>query len=244
MDTGTNIPHTLRHLLSKGATSAQQQQQQQMYEEYQNMQSPMSVSATLPASQASLGSKLTSVGSSGNLKTGGSLGAWLTKYHLRPNLSRSSVGNLSGGPSTNSLSSQSTTSMSGRTHVDATKVLLANKQQQAINSSMAYAAYITSVETREQTGGGLRMGRKKYLVYRILVTGRAGQWWIARRYNEFTDLHQALKRAFPQHAVHWAELPARRLIGGRGASADAAMQRREKLNPVPEIADQRQRGVL
>ncbi|KAJ1950106.1 Serine/threonine-protein kinase Sgk3, partial [Linderina macrospora] len=95
---------------------------------------------------------------------------------------------------------------------------------------MAYAAYITSVETREQTGGGLRMGRKKYLVYRILVTGRSGQWWVERRYNEFTDLHQTLKRAFPQHAVHWAELPTRRLIGGRSAASDASGQKREKLN--------------
>ncbi|KAJ1996651.1 Serine/threonine-protein kinase Sgk3, partial [Coemansia thaxteri] len=110
------------------------------------------------------------------------------------------------------------------------------------NSQHALAAYITSVETRESSGSssgpgelrmaGLRMGRKRFLVYRILVTGsHSAQWWVARRYTEFHELHQLLRRQFPAKAHYWGELfPSKRLIPGLSSSADSVMQRRERLN--------------
>ncbi|KAJ2845658.1 Serine/threonine-protein kinase Sgk3, partial [Coemansia erecta] len=78
--------------------------------------------------------------------------------------------------------------------------------------------------------GGLRMGRKRFLVYRILVTGQTSQWWVARRYSEFHELYQTLRRMFPQAANKWGEFPSKRLLPGLGSSNDSVMQRRERLN--------------
>ncbi|KAJ2509985.1 Serine/threonine-protein kinase Sgk2 [Coemansia sp. RSA 2049] len=104
----------------------------------------------------------------------------------------------------------------------------------------AQSAFITSVDTRESSTssgpgepmrmGGLRMGRKRFLVYRILVTGQTGQWWVARRYSEFHELYQTLRRMFPQAANKWGEFPSKRLLPGLGSSNDSVLQRRERLN--------------
>ncbi|KAJ2606230.1 tRNA (guanine-N(7)-)-methyltransferase (tRNA(m7G46)-methyltransferase), partial [Coemansia sp. RSA 1694] len=182
--------------------------------------------ATLqPAPQA----KLTPARSSGNLRAGSTIGAWLTKYHLRPG----------GGGSSSSAPPAA-----------AVAVVVAPVAAAALaGSALAQAAYITSVESREPGGGagwaaavgaaegeprmgGLRMGRRRFLEYRIQVTGAAAtQWRVARRYSEFHALHQALRRQFPARAHGWAELfPSKRLLPGLGGSNDSVMQRRERLN--------------
>ncbi|KAJ1894381.1 Serine/threonine-protein kinase Sgk2 [Kickxella alabastrina] len=173
--------------------------------------------------------KLTSTKSTNNLKSSSSLGAWLSKYSLRP-----------GGRQSAKMPTDSSGSIEVNSDVSETLVPAGQHSRSVSGGDLASAAYITSVETREASGnggsgelrvGGLRMGRKRFLVYRIQVTGQRGQWWVARRYSEFHDLFQALRRLFPQQAHQWNELfPSKRLILGLSSSANSVMQRRERLN--------------
>ncbi|KAJ2675079.1 Serine/threonine-protein kinase Sgk2 [Coemansia spiralis] len=236
MDAGANMPSALRHLLARGAQQQPQpHQQQQQYASDYNLNAYNTYSHNSAASSATTlqqqavntapHQKLSSAKSMGNLKTGsgGSLGAWLSKYHLRSNNKPSS--SLSDHPI-----------ISGPTNG---RTISSSPSPNPITGP-AQAAYITSVETRESnaTGGpgeplrmgGLRMGRKRYLVYRILVSGRIGQWWVARRYSEFHDLYQNLRRMFPQTVNQWDEFPSKRLLPGLSSSADSVLQRRERLN--------------
>ncbi|KAJ1722592.1 Serine/threonine-protein kinase Sgk2 [Coemansia erecta] len=242
MEANTNIPSALRHLLARGAQQTpppppQQPQHhhhhhQQQHTYYSGYESSGSHNTAYSASQSAATSatilqaapasnKLTSAKSTGNLKSGGStLGAWLSKYHLRPGGASGASGNRPQAP----------TGPSANTH------------GMGVTGSdpVSYSAFITSVETRESNGasgpgetriGGLRMGRKRFLIYRIQITSSTGQWWIARRYSEFHELFQTLRRLFPQQSQQWAELfPSKRLIPGLSSSADSVQQRREKLN--------------
>ncbi|KAJ2491481.1 Serine/threonine-protein kinase Sgk2 [Coemansia sp. RSA 2050] len=223
MDSSGNIPSALRHFLARGA-GTQHQQGSGHYNTY-SPQSTASSMATLqqvvPMQTAQTQSKLTTTKSSGNLRSGSSIGAWLSKYHLRP------------GGSGNVRAPEVAATLAGSAH----------DLRQAAAANHALAAYITSVESRESSGsssstvagelrmGGLRMGRKRFLVYRILVTGsQSTQWWVGRRYSEFHELHQTLRRLFPAKAHYWGELfPSKRLIPGL-SSSDSVMQRRERLN--------------
>ncbi|KAJ2838508.1 Serine/threonine-protein kinase Sgk2 [Coemansia sp. 'formosensis'] len=237
MDSSANIPSALRHFLARGAGTQQQQQQQQGNGHY-NTYSPQSAASSMttlqqvaPLQSAQTQSKLTTAKSSSNLRSGGSIGAWLSKYHLRP-----------GGNS--NITSNGRAPAVTPPQVAATLAGSANHLPQQQLAGHALAAYITSVESRESSGsssstmagelrmGGLRMGRKRFLVYRILVTGsHSTQWWVGRRYSEFHELHQALRRLFPAKAPYWGELfPSKRLIPGLSSSADSVMQRRERLN--------------
>ncbi|KAJ1961200.1 Serine/threonine-protein kinase Sgk3, partial [Dipsacomyces acuminosporus] len=299
MDTSANIPPALKHLLAK--SSVQQPQPSSIT----NRKSPEAMFDTIssyykPHQQqpATIGvstlqnhrhnhhhhhhhqqadGKLSAAKSTSSLRTGGSLGAWLSKYNLRPGSSRSNL------RSATPVTGTATASTGQRTFLRAsdsqptfksnsalTKNAIAVAQQPpspspsaatlaSTNTSAAaaagggggsgggraFAAYITTVETREANGssaspststfhesriGGLRMGRKRFLVYRILVSGRTGQWWVSRRYSEFSDLHSALKRRFPAKASKWGEVPSKRLLPGLSTSTDSVMQRRERLN--------------
>ncbi|KAJ2100662.1 Serine/threonine-protein kinase Sgk2 [Coemansia sp. S100] len=228
MDSSANIPSALRHFLARGV-GTQQQQSNGHYNTY-SPQSAASSMATLqqvaPLQAVQTQSKLTTAKSSSNLRSGGSIGAWLSKYHLRP-----------GGSSNARAPTVSPPPVAAAT-------LAGSASHIAQPADHALAAYITSVESREASGsssstmagelrmGGLRMGRKRFLVYRILVTGsHSTQWWVGRRYSEFHELHQALRRLFPAKAHYWGELfPSKRLIPGLSSSADSVMQRRERLN--------------
>ncbi|KAJ2742006.1 Serine/threonine-protein kinase Sgk2 [Coemansia sp. BCRC 34301] len=200
MDSSGNIPSALRHFLARGASAQQQQQSSGHYNTY----TPQSAASSMATLQQAPQAKLATAKSSSNLRSGSTIGAWLTKYHLRP-------GSNSNG---------------------------AEKQEEAPaqTNTQALTAYITSVESREgstgsATGGGLRMGRKRFLEYRILVHGSQQQWWVGRRYSEFHALYQALRRQFPGRAAHWASLfPSKRLLGLGTESADSVMLRRERLN--------------
>ncbi|KAJ2862649.1 Serine/threonine-protein kinase Sgk2 [Coemansia aciculifera] len=231
MDSSANIPSALRHFLARGAGTQQQQQSNGHYNTY-SPQSAASSMTTLqqvaPLQAAQTQSKLTTAKSSSNLRSGGSIGAWLSKYHLRP-----------GGNSTSNARAPVVTPPPV-----AAATLAGSTSHIPQSADHALAAYITSVESRESSGsssstgagelrmGGLRMGRKRFLVYRILVTGsHSTQWWVGRRYSEFHELHQALRRLFPGKAHYWGELfPSKRLIPGLSSSADSVMQRRERLN--------------
>ncbi|KAJ2315937.1 tRNA (guanine-N(7)-)-methyltransferase (tRNA(m7G46)-methyltransferase), partial [Coemansia sp. RSA 2681] len=210
------------------------QQQQQAQAQAQgnghcyNTYTPQSAASSMATLQPAPQAKLTPARSSGNLRAGSTIGAWLTKYHLRPG---GGGGNGSSAPP-----------------AAAVAVVAAAPAAAIAGGALAQAAYITSVESREPGGGaawaaagaaegeprmgGLRMGRRRFLEYRIQVTGAAAaQWRVARRYSEFHALHQALRRQFPARAHGWAELfPSKRLLPGLGGSSDSVMQRRERLN--------------
>ncbi|KAJ2697285.1 Serine/threonine-protein kinase Sgk3, partial [Coemansia spiralis] len=169
--------------------------------------------------------------------SGSSIGAWLSRYSLRPGGGSRASANSTASTATTASSSAGTiapaVSELARHSIDST---LAAMQL----SSQAFAAVITGVELRDHgvrpsaSSTGLRMigagaVRKRHVVYRILVSGRDGQWWAIRRYSEFHDLCAALKRRFPKHAARWAELfPSRRF--GQSPSIEVAAQWTDRLN--------------
>ncbi|KAI9470309.1 kinase-like domain-containing protein [Coemansia mojavensis] len=174
--TNANMPTTLRHFLARGTNS-----QHDLHPNH-GTSAAYAAATTL---QNPPSSRLSSAKSMGNLRSGSALGAWLSKYHLRPSGTRPT----------------------------------------SVSADYALSAFITSVETREASStnslgehrvSSLRMGRKRYLVYRIL-------WW-------FYELYQHLRRQFPQRAHLWGEFPSKRLLPGLSSSADSVMQRRERLN--------------
>ncbi|KAJ2228898.1 Serine/threonine-protein kinase Sgk3, partial [Coemansia sp. RSA 475] len=227
MDTSNgNIPTALRHFLARGGPP-QHTDMQTEHGAY-NHNSATSSATTL---QNPPSSRLNSAKSTGNLRSGSTLGNWLSKYHLRPSGGRTGHrGTLSQSHAGHSQASISTS------HKETLSRSHAGHSQASISTDHALSAYITSVETREAGATGeirvssLRMGRKRFLVYRILVTGHTGQWWVARRYSEFHELYQQLRRQFPQRAYLWGEFPSKRLLPGLSSSADSVMQRRERLN--------------
>ncbi|KAJ2454775.1 hypothetical protein EV183_001359, partial [Coemansia sp. RSA 2336] len=205
--TNANMPTTLRHFLARGAQQHDPHPDHGAAATYAAYSNSATSSATTLQNPPS--SRLSTAKSMGNLRSGSALGAWLSKYHLRPGGARPSH-----------------------------KEPYASRSQVS-SSDYALSAFITSVETREasSTNGpgehrvsSLRMGRKRYLVYRILVTGHTSQWWVARRYSEFYELYQHLRRQFPRRAHLWGEFPSKRLLPGLSSSADSVMQRRERLN--------------
>ncbi|KAJ1729889.1 hypothetical protein LPJ61_003305, partial [Coemansia biformis] len=168
---------------------------------------------------------------------GSSIGAWLSRYSLRP-------GGGSRASANSTASTATTVSSSSNTIAAAASELARHSIDSSLAamhlSSQAFAAVITGVELREHavrpsaSSAGLRMigsgtARKRHVVYRILVSGRDGQWWAIRRYSEFNELCTALKRRFPMHAARWAELfPSRRF--GQSPSIEVAAQWTDRLN--------------
>ncbi|KAJ2795323.1 Serine/threonine-protein kinase Sgk3, partial [Coemansia guatemalensis] len=215
--TNANAPTALRQFLARGQQQLPHQQMHADHSAYATYghQSATS-SATTLQNPAAPSNRLAPAKSMGNLRSGSTFGAWLSKYHLRPGGARPSAKSALGAGASD-----------------------ASLPRTSISNDHALSAYITSVETSEANGsggsgelrmGGLRMGRKRFLVYRVLVTGHTGQWWVARRYSEFHELYQLLRRQFPQRAHLWGEFPSKRLLPGLSSSADSVMQRRERLN--------------
>ncbi|KAJ2586136.1 hypothetical protein EV177_009820, partial [Coemansia sp. RSA 1804] len=126
-----------------------------------------------------------------------------------------------------------------------------NQNQPQNQNQQALAAAITNIELCEasttassSSAAGLRKSssrNKRHVVYRILVSGRDGQWWIMRRYSEFHDLFSTLKKKIPQHtfsctsgvsagtSARWSDLfPTKRW--GLPPSIEDAAQWTDRLN--------------
>ncbi|KAJ1904832.1 hypothetical protein LPJ81_002263, partial [Coemansia sp. IMI 209127] len=179
---------------------------------------PQSVRTTAPPSS-----------SNSNISSNsGGIGAWLSRYSLRPTSntgSRASANSTASSAASVSTINTVTSSEYARHSIDNT---LANMQlttsqqhyyppqpqtqtqtQQQTQRQQAVAAAITNVELCEASPSasstataGLRKSssrNKRHVVYRILVSGRDGQWWAMRRYSEFYDLYSILKKKVPQH---------------------------------------------
>ncbi|KAJ2223905.1 hypothetical protein IWW45_008226, partial [Coemansia sp. RSA 485] len=136
-----------------------------MHNTYTN-QSAISSATTLQTPPPT--NKLSSAKSTGNLKSGSSIGAWLSKYHLRPGGGGARV--------PTKVSHGSTSSVGSSTHEYPATAVSPGEHAPSKHVAVAFSAFITSVETREVGGnggpgelrmGGLRMGRKRFLVYRI-----------------------------------------------------------------------------
>ncbi|KAJ2184952.1 Serine/threonine-protein kinase Sgk2 [Coemansia sp. RSA 532] len=261
MDTKTTgsaaIPSALRNLLNKGSKQHAPQIDGivPMLSKPTSPMSPMQAGTQSPAEYATLSyyGQQTLVASDPSLATRASLdvagnaqnasrtsttsiGAWLSRYSLRPGGSRASA---------NSTASTATTASSSANTIGAGASELArhsiDSTLAALNlTSQAFAAVITGVELREHTvrpsasSTGLRVlgssaARKRQAVYRVLVSGRDGQWWAIRRYSEFSELCSALKRRFPMHAARWSEMfPSKRF--GQTPSIEVAAQWTDRLN--------------
>ncbi|KAJ2846386.1 hypothetical protein GGI22_006262, partial [Coemansia erecta] len=161
----------------------------------------------------------------------GGIGAWLSRYSLRPTSntgSRASANSTASSAASVSTINTVTSSEYARHSIDNT---LANMQlttsqqhyyqhqpqpqpQTQTQHQLAVAAAITNVELCEASPSasstataGLRKSssrNKRHVVYRILVSGRDGQWWAMRRYSEFYDLYSILKKKAPQHTFSCA----------------------------------------
>ncbi|XP_046384338.1 serine/threonine-protein kinase Sgk1-like [Ischnura elegans] len=77
---------------------------------------------------------------------------------------------------------------------------------------------VNDAETREKN--------KKFTVYKVLVNGDVGSWYVFRRYNEFHKLYETVKKQFPHLNL---KLPGKKLFGN---NLDPAFieSRREGLN--------------
>ncbi|KAI9501345.1 kinase-like domain-containing protein [Coemansia spiralis] len=203
------------------------------------------------------------------------IGAWFSRYSLRPSATNTNTGSRASANSTASTATSVSTintitsSEYARHSIDST---LANMQltatqqhhsyqhqQQGLQppqqqgQEQAFAAVITNVEICEASAAaagssaaaGLRKSssrNKRHVVYRILVSGRDGQWWAMRRYSEFHDLFSVLKKRAPQPSLacttgtgslststKWSDLfPTKRW--GLPPSIEVAAQWTEKLN--------------
>ncbi|KAJ1722590.1 Serine/threonine-protein kinase Sgk2 [Coemansia erecta] len=200
----------------------------------------------LPASRASLdlanryqpsdppaGSQKSARQGSGS-GSGSGIGSWFSRYSLRGGSSRSSVtSTASTGTSASTINTISTASSEYARHS------IDNTMAAMHLDSQAFAALIVGVEASEGSrqlseshasySVGLRAGQKAYSGYRILVSGRDGQWWAVRHYSDFYDLYTALQRRFPQQASQWASLfPSSNW--GMNLSADIVAQWAPQLN--------------
>ncbi|KAJ2081731.1 Serine/threonine-protein kinase Sgk2 [Coemansia sp. RSA 988] len=248
------IPSALRHLLSKGSKQHAPQidgivpmLSKPMSPMQPNIQSPPGDTTlsspyyahqTLVASDPSIAATRASLDVVSQQRSGNStIGAWLSRYSLRAGGSSRASANSTASTATTASSANTiatTASELARHSIDST---LAAMQL----GSQAFAAVITGVELREHSvrpsasSTGLRAigvvtaARKRHVVYRILVSGRDGQWWAIRRYSEFHELCAVLKRRFPQHASKWAELfPSKRFV--QSPSVEVAAQWTDRLN--------------
>ncbi|KAJ2612879.1 Serine/threonine-protein kinase Sgk2 [Coemansia sp. RSA 1365] len=248
------IPSALRHLLSKGSkqhapqidgivptlskpTSPMQANIQSPPGDA-TLSSPYYAQQTLVATDPSIARTRASLDTTSQQRSGNStIGAWLSRYSLRAGGSSRA--------SANSTASTATTASSANTITTAASELARHSIDSTLAAmqlgSQAFAAVITGVELREHSvrpsasSTGLRAigvvtaARKRHVVYRILVSGRDGQWWVIRRYSEFHELCAILKRHFPLHAPKWADIfPSKRF--GQSPSVEVAAQWTDRLN--------------
>ncbi|XP_042906252.1 serine/threonine-protein kinase Sgk2 isoform X3 [Parasteatoda tepidariorum] len=67
---------------------------------------------------------------------------------------------------------------------------------------------------------------KKFTVYKVVVEAAGQQWYVFRRYNEFSKLLETLKRLYPHISL---KLPGKKLFGSN-FSSDFIKNRRQGLN--------------
>ncbi|KAJ1813440.1 hypothetical protein LPJ75_003189, partial [Coemansia sp. RSA 2598] len=193
------------------------------------------VASTSPAQPASRASLDFAAGQRSVRQTsgsGGGISSWFSRYGLRGggSSSRSSVTSTA-STGTNGSTANAVASEYARHSIDSTMAALHLGTQ-------AFAALIIGVEAAaaaddaagaSHTVGGSRAAAKTQAAYRILVSGRDGQWWAVRQYSEFYDLYCALRRRFPQQASQWADLfPS--CNRGINPSADQVAQWAPQLN--------------
>ncbi|KAJ2640137.1 Serine/threonine-protein kinase Sgk2 [Coemansia sp. RSA 1286] len=136
--------------------------------------------------------------------SGSGISSWFSRYGLRGGSSSRSSVTSTASTGTNGSTANMATSEYARHSIDSTMAALHLGTQ-------AFAALIIGVEAADETAGPHRVSdpravHKKHAAYRILVSGRDGQWWAVRQYSEFYDLYTALWRRFPQQASQWADL--------------------------------------
>ncbi|XP_030071056.1 serine/threonine-protein kinase Sgk3 [Microcaecilia unicolor] len=71
-----------------------------------------------------------------------------------------------------------------------------------------------------------REKRKRYTVYKVIVTMGRCEWFVFRRYTEFDKLYNTLRKQFPSTNL---KIPAKRIFGDN-FDPDFIQQRREGLN--------------
>ncbi|KAJ2607525.1 Serine/threonine-protein kinase Sgk2 [Coemansia sp. RSA 1804] len=197
---------------------------------------------------------------------GSGIGAWLSRYSLRPTSntgSRASANSTASSAASVSTINTVTSSEYARHSIDNTLANMQltttqqhyyssqNQSQNQNQNQQALAAAITNIELCEasttassSSAAGLRKSssrNKRHVVYRILVSGHDGQWWIMRRYSEFHDLFSTLKKKIPQPtfsctsgvsagtSARWSDLfPTKRW--GLPPSIEVAAQWTDRLN--------------
>jgi len=90
------------------------------------------------------------------------------------------------------------------------------------NSSSPNKVVISDTETYEN--------KKKFILYKVVVAVGGRQFFIFRRYNEFSGLYEKLKKQFPDANL---KLPGKRLFGNFGPSF--IKQRRDGLHNFVQI---------
>nr|6EDX_A Chain A, Serine/threonine-protein kinase Sgk3 [Homo sapiens] len=71
-----------------------------------------------------------------------------------------------------------------------------------------------------------REKKKRFTVYKVLVSVGRSEWFVFRRYAEFDKLYNTLKKQFPAMAL---KIPAKRIFGDN-FDPDFIKQRRAGLN--------------
>lgn len=71
-----------------------------------------------------------------------------------------------------------------------------------------------------------REKKKRFTVYKVLVSVGRSEWFVFRRYAEFDKLYNSLKKQFPAMAL---KIPAKRIFGDN-FDPDFIKQRRAGLN--------------
>ncbi|KAJ1771286.1 Serine/threonine-protein kinase Sgk2 [Coemansia sp. RSA 1843] len=227
--------------------------------------SDAAAAAAATASQQSVRTAAVTNSSANTSSNSGGIGAWLSRYSLRPTSntgSRASANSTASSATSVSTINTITSSEYARHSIDNTlaNMQLTTSQQhyyqpqsqpQQQQRQQALSAAITNIELCEASSAAsssstakLRKSssrNKRHVVYRILVSGRDGQWWAMRRYSEFHDLYSILKKKVPQHtfscttgatggtSARWSDLfPTKRW--GLPPSIEVAAQWTDRLN--------------
>jgi starvation-inducible outer membrane lipoprotein len=69
-----------------------------------------------------------------------------------------------------------------------------------------------------------KIGDNIYTLYKVVVQTKYDKWVVDRRFSEFYDLHQALKKKFP--SAMYPEFPNKTLFGNM---SDTVIEARKKV---------------
>jgi len=108
-----------------------------------------------------------------------------------------------------------------------------------VDAEAAIVAHETRVESKAQA--------KRFTVYKVQVNLNGTKWAVYRRYNDFYNLHQKVRRRAVWGLVRWRWClqlsgqpgPGPCAVGRRARAAHAAVPEREAAAPA-EAADRQQ----